>query len=75
MLLILLKELESDWLRPITDMADKELIESVIQPYDESKLLNYTAERLRGKEANGNKPEALQPVRYTELEETQGSLF
>ncbi len=56
-------------------MADKELIESVIQPYDESKLLNYTAERLRGKEANGNKPEALQPVRYTELEETQGSLF
>lgn len=73
--LILPKELERDWLRPINDKADKELIESVIHLYDESELVSLTVAQLRGKTAIVNTPEALLPRVYTELESTQGSLF
>lgn len=73
--LILPKELEQEWLKPIHEKADQELIESLVQPYDESNLESFTVKRLKGKEAVGNKPEAVQPTRYPELEETQGSLF
>ncbi len=73
--LILPKELANDWLVPIHEKADRELIESLIQPYDESEMESYTVKRLRGKEAIGNTPEALLPNRYLELEEIQGSLF
>jgi putative SOS response-associated peptidase YedK len=73
--LILPKELEQVWLRPIHEKADRELIEALVQPYNVEALESFTVKRLRGKEAIGNKPEAVQPFRYTELEETQGSLF
>jgi putative SOS response-associated peptidase YedK len=73
--LILPKELEQDWLKPIHEKADHDLIETLIQPYDEEELEAFTVRRLRGKEGVGNKPEAVQSFRYAELEETQGSLF
>jgi putative SOS response-associated peptidase YedK len=73
--LILPKELEQDWLKPIHEKADQDLIETLIQPYDEEELEAFTVRRLRGKEGVGNKPEAVQSFRYAELEETQGSLF
>lgn len=73
--LILPKAMEHDWLTPIHDQADQELIESLTQPYAESKLESFTVRRLTGKEAVGNTPEALQPHRYPELETEQASLF
>lgn len=73
--LILPKELEQDWLKPINEKADQELIETLVQPYDETALEAFAVKRLRGKEAIGNKAEAIEPFRYPELEEQQGSLF
>jgi hypothetical protein len=46
-----------------------------VQPYDETALEAFTVKRLRGKEAIGNKAEAVEQFRYPELEEQQGSLF
>ena len=69
------KELERDWLNSINDKADKELIESVIHPYDESELVSFTVARLLGKTTITNTPEALLHRVYTESESTQGSLF
>ncbi len=73
--LILPKEREQNWLNPIHEKADQDLIESLVQPYDEKELEAFTVRRLRGKEAIGNKPEAVQSFRYSELEESQGTLF
>lgn len=73
--LILPKSAEHDWLKPLHEKADQELIESLIQPYPEVELEAFTVKRLTGKEAVGNTPEALQPHRYQELEQQQGSLF
>lgn len=73
--LILPKELAQDWLTPIHQKADQELIESLIQSYDETEMEAFTVKKLRGKDAVGNTPEALHSCRYIELEEIQGSLF
>lgn len=73
--LILPQGLVIDWLKPINDKVDKDFIETLIQPYDENELETFTVKRLRGKEAIGNIPEALNSFRYPELEEIQGSLF
>lgn len=73
--LILTKEFENDWLSPIHTQADQELVQELVRSYDEQELDAYTVKRLRGKEAIGNVPEAVKPFRYTELEETQGTLF
>lgn len=73
--LILSKEYEKDWLRPINTETDKKLINELVRSYDERELEAYTVSRLRGKDAIGNVPDAIKPFIYTELEETQGSLF
>jgi len=73
--LILPKELEHEWIKPVNEKADLELIEALSQPYDEEKLEAFTVRRLRGKEAIGNSPDAVQPFRYPELEGQQASLF
>jgi putative SOS response-associated peptidase YedK len=73
--LILPKSAEHDWLKPIQEKADQDLISSLVQPYPETQLVSFTVRRLSGKEALGNTPEALQPYRYPELEQEQGSLF
>lgn len=73
--LILPKSAEQDWLKPIHEKADQDLIESLVQPYPELELESFTVKRLTGKESVGNTPEALKPHRYQELEEQQGSLF
>ncbi len=73
--LILSKEAEREWLRPISTEADKKLINDLVRSYDENALEAFTVPRLRGKEAVGNTPAAITPTRYPELEEQQGSLF
>ncbi len=72
---ILPKQFELEWLKPIHEKADQELIAELAQPYNEQELESYTVKRLTGKESVGNRPEAQQPHRYQELEEQQGSLF
>jgi putative SOS response-associated peptidase YedK len=73
--LILPKDAEQDWLKPIHEKADQDLVESLVQSYPENELDAFTVKRLTGKEAAGNTPEALRLYRYQELEEQQGSLF
>ena len=73
--LILKKEFERDWLKPISTEVDQKLIKDMIHTDYDLELEAFTVNRLRGKEIIGNVPQALQPVRYAELEETQGSLF
>ncbi len=72
---ILPRALEMEWLKPINIKADQELLQELAQPYPETEFETFTVRRLRGKEAIGNKPEALEPFRYAELEEHQGTLF
>lgn len=73
--LILPKNMEFDWLKSINTDADKEFLKEVVHSYDERELETTTVRRLRGKEASGNRPEAILPFRYQELEDVQGSLF
>ena len=73
--LILPKQVERDWIRPINTDADQGLVKELIRSFNESELDAYTVTKLRGKEAVGNTPDAVKPFRYAELEETQGSLF
>jgi putative SOS response-associated peptidase YedK len=73
--LILPREAEADWLKPVNENSDMSFVESLAQPYDERKLESFTVRRLTGKESAGNKPEAIQPFRYAELESEQTSLF
>ena len=64
---ILPKALERDWLLPINDKADKELIQELIQPYESEEMEAYPVKKIRGKEAVGNKPEALESFMYEQL--------
>jgi putative SOS response-associated peptidase YedK len=73
--LILPREHEQDWLKPIHEKADQELIQMLAKPYDETAMNYFTVRKLKGKESAGNKPEAIAPFRYPELETQQGSLF
>ena len=73
--LILPKSIEHDWLKPINEKIDEDLIESLSQPYPDLELESYTVKRLTGKEAAGNIPEAVKPHRYPDLESEQTSLF
>ena len=61
---ILHKEVEDQWLAPLTDKADQEMLQDLLIPYDEEFLEYYPVPRLRGKEAVGNDPAVLQPVEY-----------
>ena len=56
------------WLRPIENDADKKIIESLITAYPADALEAYTVQKLRGKNALGNVPEATQEVIHEELE-------
>lgn len=65
---ILPKEIENEWLKPVSDKADQELIKALIQPYPDGELAYHTVGKLRGKSALGNQPEVLAPVEYPQLE-------
>lgn len=73
--LIIPKELEDEWLRPVNDELDIERIQSIVQPYDTEEMKAFPVSRLKGKEAVGNSPEAIEKVIYPELESEQGELF
>lgn len=71
--LLLPKELQDNWLKPIEDTLDVEFIQELAQPYDSTEMEAYTVGKLRGKQAVGNTPEIIKSVNYPEL--SQESLF
>lgn len=73
--LIIPKELEGEWLRPVEDQIDIQCIKEMVEPYDQNELEAHTVARLKGKSAVGNIPAAVEKVSYEELENDQGQLF
>ena len=73
--LIIPRELEDEWLQPINDPIDIEKVKSIIEPNDQELMRAYTVSRLKGKQAVGNVPKAIEKVTYPELESGQGELF
>jgi putative SOS response-associated peptidase YedK len=59
--------LEKKWLKEIRDPLDREEIQDLIQPFDDSMLDSYTVPRLRGKAGVGNSREAILQHVYPEL--------
>jgi len=72
--LILPGDYADEWLKPVNSDSDKQVIQSLIKPFDEAKLDSYTVRSLRGKNALGNIPEANKRYPYPELDQGQGSL-
>lgn len=72
---ILPEDVADEWLRPIRSDSDKQLIRSLIQPYNQALMDSYTVAALRGKNALGNVPEVSSKVIYPELEYNQSGLF
>lgn len=64
---ILPKELERDWLKPINNKVDKEMIQSLIKPYPDDLMEAYPVRQLKGKNGVGNTELANQPFEYPEL--------
>lgn len=64
---ILNPDAAEQWLQPIMNDGDKKVIEELIKPYSEEELLAITVNKLRGKLALGNVPEANQKRIYEEL--------
>jgi len=73
--LIIPKELEDEWLKPVQDPLDIEEVKSIITPYDPEEMHAFTVPKLKGKQAVGNVPDAIKKVSYPELESNQGELF
>ncbi len=65
---ILPQELERQWLQPINDKADKEIIENLIQPYQADLMEAYPVGQLKGKNGVGNKEQATEKMDYSELD-------
>ena len=59
--------LEDEWLKPIKDKADQEMVQSLIEPYPANELTFYTVGKLRGKTAVGNQASILNEIFYPEL--------
>lgn len=66
--LILPDDLVEDWLKPINDKVDKELIQEIVKPYPDGILSAHTIGRIKGKNAIGNIELVTNPVKYKELD-------
>lgn len=64
MLVILPFENIHDWLSPLEDKADRELLESLCIPYPDELLQMYPVAQLRGKNGIGDVEEATLPFQY-----------
>lgn len=65
--LILPETLEDNWLKPINDVLDRQLIQDLIKAYPENELKAHTVAKLRGKEYQGNVEGVSDEVVYEEL--------
>lgn len=68
---ILPEDMEDDWLKPCHEDTDKAMLLDLVHPFPQEELTAFTVRRLRGKEAVGNVPEAVEPFLYDELAEIQ----
>jgi putative SOS response-associated peptidase YedK len=66
---ILPAELERDWLRPMNDKADKELLQELIKPYPDELMEARTVRQLAGKSGVGNTETAHEHFEYEELKD------
>lgn len=64
---ILTKANERDWLMPMEKKADRELLLALCSPYPFEEMEAYTVARLKGKQAVGNTPKAIERLNYPEL--------
>lgn len=65
--LILPKELMWDWLKPMNEKTDKELLQELIKPFDHDEMQAWPVKQLLGKNGVGNSPFAREPFEYEEL--------
>ncbi len=66
---LILSNLDEDiWLNSIESGSDKRSIEQQIRPYPDGELTSHSVQKLRGKNALGNVPEASISFTYAELE-------
>lgn len=64
---ILPPELERDWLKPIADKVDKDMLQELIKPYPDELMEAYTVRQLSGKSGVGNTEIAHAPFEYEAL--------
>ena len=64
---ILTDDKAEQWLKPIKSLADKTIIEELIATSSEDELKAHSVNKLRGKNALGNVPEAIKKFEYEEL--------
>ena len=64
---ILPKELEDIWLKPIQNEDNLTEIKHLIKPYPDGRLTSHTVRKLRGKSSLGNVPEACESFLYEDL--------
>jgi putative SOS response-associated peptidase YedK len=64
---ILTRDAIEQWLQPLQNETDKNLIEELIRPYHSKELKAITVYKLRGKNSLGNVPEAAKEHAYEEL--------
>ena len=65
--LILHKEDQNKWLKPIESKEDKDSLLQLIKPFSDELLEYYTVGKLIGKDAIGNIPEVEHSLKYDEL--------
>lgn len=65
---ILPKELEDKWLQGYEDELLQQAVEGLIESFPESELEAHTVAKLRGKNAIGNVPEAIEPFEYEDVQ-------
>ncbi len=65
---ILPKELEREWLKPINDKVDKEMIQELIKPFPDDLMEAWPVRQLKGKNGVGNSELAHQKFDYAELQ-------
>lgn len=58
---------ERDWLMPMEKKSDREFLLSLCVPYPAEEMEAYTVARLKGKQAAGNTPRAIEKIEYPEL--------
>lgn len=64
---ILPKELENEWLQPVTSTIDRKRLLDYLIPFDSNALDAFTVSKLRGKNSLGNIKEAQERKVYQEL--------
>jgi hypothetical protein len=66
------RDLETTWLKEGLDPVEAK---QMISSFTNEEMVAHSVRRLRGKEAAGNNPEAIEKFEYPELSFQQGSLF